>query len=90
MLFGVIGLFKFKNFYQRILVSSQIDTVGTFTVIIGIVIKHGFGFFSLKLLLLIVLIMILNPLIAHITVRSSYLSGHNFDNNTVKDGEEHV
>jgi len=32
-------------------------------------------FFSLKLLLLIILLMIINPLVAHIVARSAYLSG---------------
>ena len=76
MLFGVIGIFKFKNFYARILLSSKIDTVGTLTLIIGIAVKHGFGFFSLKLILLLVLMLILNPLITHMVARSAYLSGY--------------
>jgi len=79
MFFGVIGLFKFKNFYPRILVSPKADTVGAFTVILGIAVRHGFSYFSLKLLLLIVLMMIINPLIAHMTARSAYLSGYKID-----------
>ena len=74
MLFGVVGIFRFKNFYARILVAAIIDTVGVFTVIIGIAVKHGLGFFSMKLLLLIILTMIINPLLAHIMAGSAYLS----------------
>ena len=84
MLFGVIGIFRFKNFYARILLSTKIDTVGTFTVIIGIAVKHGFSFFTLKLLLLMVLMMILNPLITHMVARSAYLSGYK-ENRYAKD-----
>jgi multicomponent Na+:H+ antiporter subunit G len=91
MLFGVIGLFKYKNFYPRILVSSKIDTAGAFTVIIGIAVRHGFGFFSLKLLLLIILMMIINPLIAHMTARSAYLSGYSLDDDGHdKDSEDQI
>ena len=79
MLFGVIGLFKFNNFYPRILVSSKIDTAGAFTVIIGICVRHGFSFFTLKLVLLLVLLMVINPLIAHMTARSAYLSGYEIE-----------
>jgi multicomponent Na+:H+ antiporter subunit G len=81
MLFGIIGIFKFKNFYARILVTSKIDTVGVFTIIIGLVVKHGFGFFSLKLLLLTVLMIIINPLVVHMTARSAYLSGYKNEEN---------
>ena len=90
MLFGVIGLFKFKNFYPRILVVAKIDTMGAFTLIIGIALKHGFSFFSLKLVLLIVLMMILNPLIAHMTARSAYLSGYNIESGHDNNSEDNV
>ena len=87
MLFGVIGIFRFKNFYARILVTVNIDTVGVFTLIIGLALRHGFSFFSLKLLLLMALMMIINPLIAHLTARSAYLSGYKVENQD-SDGSE--
>ena len=90
MVFGVIGITKFKNFYVRILVTAKIDTVGTFTLIIGIAMKHGFNYFSLKLLLLIVMMMIINPLVSHMTARSAYLSGYKIDGGHVTDNEEHI
>ena len=79
MIFGIIGFFKFKNFYTRILVTAKIDTVGTITLIIGMTVRHGFSYFSLKLLLLLVLLMIINPLVSHMTARSAYLSGYKID-----------
>lgn len=88
MLFGIIGIFKFKNFYARILVTAKIDTVGAFTVIVGLAVKHGFGFFSLKLLLLVVLMMIINPLIVHMTARSAYLSGFKIEDSQANEKEE--
>ena len=87
MFFGVIGIFKYKNFYPRILVSSKIDTAGAFTVIIGIAVRHGFGFFSLKLILLMVLMMIINPLIVHMTARSAYLSGYSLSGDDHSEGK---
>ena len=81
MSFGVIGIFKFKNFYPRILVTAKIDIVGMLTLIIGLVIKHGFGYFSLKLLLLLGITMILNPLAAHMLARSAFLSGYELSDN---------
>ena len=76
MVFGVIGIFKFNNFYIRSLVATKIDTVGAFTLILGLAVKHGFSFFSLKLLVILILMMVLNPLITHIVVRFAHLSGH--------------
>ena len=73
MFFGIIGIYKVKNFYARILICGVIDTVGAITIIIGIAVKHGFSFFSLKLFLLIGIILFINPLITHILARSAYL-----------------
>ena len=82
MFFGIIGIFRFKNFYARIITSSLIDTAGVISIIIGLALKQGFNFFSLKLLLLLVLIIIINPLIAHMTARSAFLSGYKEDSHT--------
>lgn len=79
MFFGVVGIFRFRNFYPRILVATKIDTVGAVTVLIGIAVRHGHGFFSGKLLLLMVIILILNPLVAHIMARSAYFCGHEIE-----------
>ena len=76
ILIGVIGIHKFHNFYERLLVTAKIDTVGAFTVILGVAVKHGFSFFSLKALLLIAVLMLINPLASHLIARSAYLSGY--------------
>ena len=90
MFFGIIGFFKYKNFYVRILLTTKIDTVGAFTLIIGIAVKNGFSFFSLKLLLLICLMMIINPLVNHMTARSAYLCGYKIDSGHITDEEDHI
>jgi len=74
MAFGVFGLYKFKDFYLRLLVLAKIDTVGAITFMIGIVMRHGLSFFSLKVFLIMILFLILNPLTAHIIARAAYLS----------------
>ena len=77
MFFGVIGLFQTnKDFYYRILVACKIDTVGFMTLVIGVAIRHGISFFTGKLFLIMIIIMVLNPLVAHIVARSAYKSGY--------------
>jgi len=77
MLFGVIGLFKpGKDFYYRILVACKIDTVGFLTLSIGIALRHGFTFFTGKLFLIVIIIMVLNPLVSHIVAGSAHRSGY--------------
>jgi len=55
-------------------VASKIDTVGTITVIIGIMMINGFSFFSGRLLLIIGILLFLGPLSTHIVGRSAYYS----------------
>jgi len=78
--FGVIGLFKFNDFYTRILVTAKIDIVGFITIIIGVVVKHGLSFFSLKALIILGIMVIITPLASHMIARSAYLSGYQTEN----------
>jgi len=87
MLFGVIGIFKFRNFYPRMLVGSKIDTMGMITLLIGLILRHGLSFFSAKLFLLMGIVLIVNPLMAHIVARSAYLSGHELEGKESQDSQ---
>ena len=84
ILFGVIGIVRFKNFYARILVTAKIDTVGMITIFIGMAVKHGLSFFSLKVLLLMAILLIVNPLASHMIARAAYSSGYKTDAQTRK------
>ncbi|SHJ12971.1 multisubunit sodium/proton antiporter, MrpG subunit [Dethiosulfatibacter aminovorans DSM 17477] len=73
---GVLSIYRFKNFYPRILVASKIDTVGNITLMLGVVIKNGFTFFSLKVILILAIMTVINPLSTHSIARSAYFSGY--------------
>ena len=87
MVFGVVCIFLLKDFYPRILVASKIDTVGLLTFLLGVCLQHGFSFFSAKVLLIVIIILILNPLVAHIVTRSAYLSGYQLEGTLTEDVE---
>jgi len=74
--FGVVGIYKFKNFYPRILVASKVDTVGVITIIFGVALRHGFSFFSAKALLIMVILLTMNPLVSHVITKAAYSSGY--------------
>jgi len=75
VLLGVFGIFRFRNFYSRILIGSKIDTVGFITICIGAVVRSGLTWFSMKVILLIAVVMIINPVITHAIARSAYYGG---------------
>lgn len=76
MALGVIGLFRFKDFYSRILISAKIETVGFLTIMIGLIILSGFSYAAMKIMLITLLVMITNPLSTHAIARSAFLSGY--------------
>ena len=87
-IFGIVGLFRFDNFYTRLMTSSKGDTVGSFTIMVGIVVRNGINAFTLKLLLLIVIVLLLNPLTTYIMAESAYLCGYKIGNDDVEKVEE--
>lgn len=76
MALGVFGIFRFRDFFSRILITAKVDTVGFITVMVGLVIKHGFDFFSGKILIVFALYLITNPIATHAITRSAHLSGY--------------
>ena len=88
MIFGAGCLFFLKDFYPRILVASKIDTVGLLSFIIGFAFRHGISFFTGKLFIIMVIMLVLNPFVAHILASSAYKSGYEVVD--VEDEEENL
>ncbi len=76
MSLGMIGLYRSKGFYRRLLTCALIDTIGILIFLIGAAFRAPSISFALKILLLVVIIFLIAPLISHKLGRSSYLSGH--------------
>ena len=77
MFVGVVGIFqKGKDFYYRLLVACKIDTVGLLTIAIGLALRHGISFFTGKMLLITIIILVLNPFVAHIIGQAAHKTGY--------------
>jgi len=77
MFFGIVGIMQpNKDFYYRLLVTCKIDTVGIITFSIGVAVRHGISFFTGKILLIVIIMLILNPLVTHMVARSAYRGGY--------------
>lgn len=74
LLTGTIGQFKFKTFYKRLLVSSIIDSASVLLIFTGIIIIQGLSSFSYKVVLILIIMFLINPLATHKLGRSAYLS----------------
>lgn len=76
MFFGVYGIFRFRDFYSRVLISSKVETVGFLTIMAGIMLRTGFGYSTLKILFICLMVIVTNPLSTHAVARSALKSGY--------------
>ncbi len=73
-LIGIIGQFRYRSFYKRLLVASLIDSAGIILVFAGIIVRQGLTSFSFKTLMILLVMLLINPLATHKLGRSAYLS----------------
>lgn len=76
MIFGVVGIFRFGDFYSRILISSKVETVAFLTLMAAMMLRAGLSYFTLKILLVCLVAIVTNPLSTHAVARSAYISGY--------------
>lgn len=85
ILFGMISIFRIKNLYTRILSAATIDTVGSLTILLGlltasVIARDDTGFYFqydyfIRFVLLIGFLLVTTPISSHVNIRSAYLSG---------------
>ncbi|MFO7819532.1 MAG: monovalent cation/H(+) antiporter subunit G [Halanaerobacter sp.] len=67
-----IGMVRFVDFYIRLHILSKAVTGGAISILLGIIILRGASFYSLKLLVIILLLVITNPATSHAIAWSAY------------------
>jgi len=82
-LFGMVGQFRFRHFYTRILVTSNIDAAGMLLLMVGVALQSPDASFALKIAIIGVLSLITSPLSSHAIMRSARDSGYR-----IKPGEK--
>ncbi|MGC8976901.1 MAG: monovalent cation/H(+) antiporter subunit G [Candidatus Ratteibacteria bacterium] len=75
-LFGCIGLVRLPDVYNRLQASTKCVTLGTCSILLGILIKGPLNI-SLKAFLTIIFILISAPTAAHAISRASHIQGVN-------------
>jgi multicomponent Na+:H+ antiporter subunit G len=76
ILFGMVSIFRLKNIYTRILSASTIDSVGSLTIILALLVANITHYeYVLRFVLLIGFLLITNPISSHVNIRSAYLTG---------------
>lgn len=75
IVFGLVGIFRFSHMYERLLVSSKIDTAAGLTILIALIIKSGFSDSAMKLIIILVFLLITGPVATHVIARSAHRNG---------------
>jgi multicomponent Na+:H+ antiporter subunit G len=72
---AAIGTVRLPDVFTRSHAVSLTDSLGAFCVLFGLSLYQGFGINMLKILGVLALLFLLNPVIAHATLRAAYRTG---------------
>jgi multicomponent Na+:H+ antiporter subunit G len=84
-LFGCIGLLRLPDVYSRLQASTKCVTMGTWCMLIAVLIFNGFSATGMKAVFCIFLISLSSPTAAHAIARGAHISGVNLWKKSVVD-----
>jgi multicomponent Na+:H+ antiporter subunit G len=84
-LFGCIGLIRFPDVYNRLQSATKTVTLGTWSMLIGVLVKYGFVEIGVKALITVPILFFVSTVAAHALVRGSYIFGIPLGKKSVKD-----
>ncbi|MFO8055221.1 MAG: monovalent cation/H(+) antiporter subunit G [Bacteroidales bacterium] len=84
-LFGCLGLVRFPDVYNRLQSATKCVTLGTCSILLGVLVKYGFVAVGVKALIAIPLLFFAATVGAHALARGSYLAGVKLGKKSVKD-----
>ena len=80
---GSIGMLRLPHVFARAHALSLTDSLGAVFVLAGLAVYQGFTMNALKIMVVLVLVCLLNPVIAHATIRAAHRAG-------LRSSEEHT
>jgi len=83
--FGCLGLIRFPDVYNRLQSATKCVTLGTCSILLGVLVRYGFTEVGVKALVAIPLLFFAATVGAHALVRGSYLAGIKLGDKSVKD-----
>lgn len=75
ILSGVLGILRLPDFYTRLHAMGKCDTVGVSLVILSLALYNGATLTTVKLLIIAVCVIIINPTATHALGRAAIKSG---------------
>ena len=84
-LFGCIGLIRLPDVYNRLQSATKCVTLGTCSILLGVLVHYGFIDVGVKALIAIPLLFFGATVAAHALVRGAYHAGVKLGDKSVKD-----
>lgn len=84
-LFGCIGLLRLPDVYNRLQAATKCVTLGTCSILLGLLFRYGLSEIGIKALIGIPLLFFASTVAAHALVRGSYHFGVKLGNRSVID-----
>lgn len=75
MLVAAVGMVRLPDVYTRSHAAGLTDSVGALLLLIGLALYQGFNANLVRVLIVLALLYLLNPVITHATVRAALRSG---------------
>ena len=75
LIIAAIGMIRLPDVFSRSHAVSLTDSLGAFLMLVGIALHEGLGTNMLKILVVLALLYIINPVITHATIRAALRSG---------------
>ncbi|HSN54603.1 MAG TPA: monovalent cation/H(+) antiporter subunit G [Candidatus Sulfomarinibacteraceae bacterium] len=72
---GGVGLLRLPDFYTRIHAAGITDTLGSWLIVIGLILHEGLTLNAAKLVMLLFLLLATSPLASHALAKAAYLRG---------------
>ena len=72
---AAIGVLRFPDVYTRSHAVSLTDSLGAFFLLGGLALYEGFSTNLIKIVVVLILLYLINPVITHATVRAAHRSG---------------
>jgi multicomponent Na+:H+ antiporter subunit G len=63
---GLMGLMRYRSFFNQMHAMGLHDTAGVMLILLGLVVHAGFSLLSLKLLLLLGILLVTSPTVTHL------------------------
>lgn len=72
---GGVGLLRLPDFYTRVHAAGMTDTMGSWLILLGLMLQAGWSLVTVKLALVLIFLVMTCPLSSHALTKAAYFRG---------------